>query len=285
MERARIWIVLSLVIVLAFGVLGLTGCSTDSDSDSDEETTEEGSEMSEDMGFTTLTEGKIIVGSDTAYPPFEFVEGGETVGFDVDIVKAIGDILGVEVEFLTYKFDALITDAQAGTSFDMIASAMTITEEREESIDFSDPYINSNQSLGVTKGSEITSYMDLGDGDKVGVQSGTTGELWATENLEDMGVEVVPYDDILAAFAALQAGDVVGVINDLPISQDIAKDETREIDVVEEIDTDEAYGFGFNSDNDALREAVNDALQEIKDDGTYAEIYETWFGAPPMSIP
>ena len=75
----------------------------------------------------------------------------------------------------------------------------------------------------------IMSTDDLGEGDKVGVQSGTTGEMWATENLEPKGVEVVPYDDILAAFAALQAGDVVGVINDLPISQDIAKDETRDI--------------------------------------------------------
>ena len=65
--------------------------------------------------ITTLTDGKIIVGSDTAYPPFEFVEGGETVGFDVDVVKAIGEKLGLEVEFLTYKFDALITDMQAGT--------------------------------------------------------------------------------------------------------------------------------------------------------------------------
>ena len=131
----------------------------------------------------------------------------------------------------------------------------------------------------------ITSVDDLQEGDKVGVQSGTTGELWATENLEPKGVVVVPYDDILAAFAALQAGDVVGVINDLPISQDIAKDETREIAIVEEIDTDEAYGFAFNQDNDALREAVNWALAEVIADGTYDEIYEKWLGAPPMSVP
>ena len=131
----------------------------------------------------------------------------------------------------------------------------------------------------------IKSTDDLKEGDKVGVQSGTTGELWATENLEPNGVEVVPYDDILAAFAALQAGDVVGVINDLPISQDIAKDETREIEIVEEIQTDEAYGFAFNQENDALREAVNWGLAEVIADGQYETIYETWFGAPPMSIP
>ncbi len=138
---------------------------------------------------------------------------------------------------------------------------------------------------GAADDGAITSVEDLGDGDKVGVQSGTTGELWATENLEPNGVEVVPYDDILAAFAALQAGDVVGVINDLPISQEIAGDETRDIVIVEEIDTGEAYGFAFNQEKDSLREAVNWALAEIKADGTYDDIYEKWFGAPPMSIP
>ncbi len=122
-------------------------------------------------------------------------------------------------------------------------------------------------------------------GDKVGVQSGTTGELWATENLEAQGVEVVPYDDILAAFAALQAGDVQGVINDLPISQDIAKDETRNIVIVEEITTNEAYGFGFNKENTALRDAVNWGLAQVIEDGTYDEIYNEYFEAAPMSYP
>jgi ABC-type amino acid transport substrate-binding protein len=98
-----------------------------------------------------ITPGKIVVGSDTAFPPFENVEGGEVVGFDVDLMKAIGEKLGVDIEFKSYKFDALITGVQAGTEFDMIASAMTITDERKQSVDFSDPYINSNQSLAVKK--------------------------------------------------------------------------------------------------------------------------------------
>jgi len=126
---------------------------------------------------------------------------------------------------------------------------------------------------------------DLGEGDKVGVQSGTTGEAWARENLEPNGVEVVPYDDILLAFSALQAGDVDGVINDLPISQDVVKDETRGLVIVEEIQTDETYGFAFNKSNNSLRDAVNWALAEVIADGTYDEVYEKWFGAPPMSMP
>lgn len=131
----------------------------------------------------------------------------------------------------------------------------------------------------------IASVADLVEGDKIGVQSGTTGEIWSKENLEPEGVEVVPYDDILAAFAALQAGDVVGVINDLPISQEIVADETRGVQVVEEIETGEQYGFAFNQQNTGLRNAVDWALAEAIADGTYAEVYEKWFGAPPMSIP
>ncbi len=131
----------------------------------------------------------------------------------------------------------------------------------------------------------ITSVDDLQEGDKVGVQSGTTGEAWAKENLEPNGIEVVPYDDVLAAFSALQAGDVVGVINDLPISQDVVKDETRGLEVVEEIQTDETYGFAFSKENPNLRDAVNWGLAEIIADGQYDTIYEKWFGAAPMSMP
>jgi len=138
---------------------------------------------------------------------------------------------------------------------------------------------------GGTERAAITSVDDLGEGDKVGVQSGTTGEGWARENLEPNGVEVVAYDDILLAFAALQAGDVDGVVNDLPISQDIVKDETRGLEIVEEIKTDETYGFAFSKDDTVLRDSVNWALAEVIADGTYDTIYETWFGAKPMSYP
>ncbi len=131
----------------------------------------------------------------------------------------------------------------------------------------------------------ITSVDDLREGDKVGVQSGTTGEGWAKENLEPEGIEVVPYDDILLAFSALQAGDVIGVINDLPISQDVVKDEARGLEVVEEIQTDETYGFAFSKENPALRDAVNWALAEVIASGEYDAIYEAWFGSPPMSMP
>lgn len=131
----------------------------------------------------------------------------------------------------------------------------------------------------------IESVDDLQEGDKVGVQSGTTGEQWATDNLEPKGIEVVPYDTALGAFQALQAGDVIGVINDITVSVDITKDQSLGAQVIEEIQTDEGYGLGFNKNNTALRDAVNWGLQECVADGTYAELYEKWFGIAPERLP
>jgi polar amino acid transport system substrate-binding protein len=281
MMKARKLIAVLLAFSLVFAMVALTGCGGNEGTTTDQG----GAEPPAEAQFDTLTAGKIIVGSDTAYPPFENVVDGVTVGFDVDIMKAIGERLGYEIEFKTYNFDALITGLQAGTEFDMVASAMTITEERATKIDFSDPYINSNQSLAVSSDSGITGLDDLKEGQAVGVQSGTTGAEWAKKNLEPKGIKITTYENILAAFGALSAGDVAGVINDLPISQDIVKDPARNADVVEEIPTDEQYGFAFNQADDDLREAVNAALADIKTDGTYVTIYERWFGAPPMSIP
>jgi len=136
-----------------------------------------------------------------------------------------------------------------------------------------------------TETAGITSVDDLKEGDKVGVQSGTTGEGWAKENLEPKGVVVVAYDDVLLAFAALQAGDVVGVINDLPISQDVVKDQSRGLEIVEEITTNESYGFAFSKANTTLRDGVNWALAEVIKDGTYKTIYAKWFGSDPLSMP
>lgn len=138
---------------------------------------------------------------------------------------------------------------------------------------------------GATEKSTIASADDLKSGDKVGVQSGTTGEAWAREHLAPKGVEVIAYDDVLLAFQALQAGDVVAVVNDLPISQYIVADEARGLQIVQEIKTDESYGFAFNKQDTVLRDSVDWALAQVIADGTYNEIYTKWFGSAPMSMP
>jgi polar amino acid transport system substrate-binding protein len=233
--------------------------------------------------FTTLEEGILSVGSCLDYPPFESVKGGDQVGFDVDLTEEIASRLGLEVEWVKTNFNTIFT-AVAGGQFDMEAAASTITPEREEVVDFSDPYYNSRQSLAVnvTETPDITSTDQLGQGDTVGVQKGTTGKDWAEENLEPQGVEIRAFTSATDAFRDLEAGNLTGIVNDEPASAGIIE-ELQGVEIVQAIDTGEHYGFAFSPDNPDLTEAVNGALADIIADGTYAEIFGRYF--PGVEVP
>lgn len=231
--------------------------------------------------FTTVQEGVLAVGSCLDYPPFESVEGGDEVGFDVDLAEEIASRLGLTVEWVRADFDTIFT-AVAAQQFDMVAAASTITEEREEVVDFSDPYYNSRQALVVVADSGIASTDDIGEGDRVGVQRGTTGKAYAEETLASQGAEIVNFQAAPDAFRDLEAGNLVAVVNDEPSSAEIIED-LPSLTIAEAIDTDERYGFAFSPDNPDLTEAVNGALAEIIADGTYATIFETYF--PGVEVP
>ncbi len=233
--------------------------------------------------FSTLEEGVLKVGSCLDYPPFESIEAGDEVGFDVDLAEEIASRLGLEVEWVRANFDTIFTAVDQG-QFDMVAAASTITEEREDTVDFSMPYYNSRQAVVVNtdRTADIDSSDDLGQGDVVGVQKGTTGKDWAEENLQPRGVEIKVYQQVPDAFRDLDAGAITAVVNDEPSSADIIKD-LPSLELVEAIDTDEKYGFAFARANDGLREAANGALEEIIADGTYEEIFKTYF--PDVEVP
>jgi polar amino acid transport system substrate-binding protein len=233
--------------------------------------------------FTTLEEGVLQAANCLDYPPFESVVDGDEVGFDIDLVEAIGERLGLTVEWIRADFDTVFT-AVAGNQFDLVAAASTITEEREQVVDFSDPYYASRQSLTVnsTETPDITSTDQLGDGDVVAVQKGTTGKLWAEENLVSQGVELRTFQLASDMFRDLEAGNVQGIINDEPASIEIIKDRP-DLAVVQAIDTNENYGFAFSPSNPELREAVNLALSQVIADGTYAQIFEEYF--PGVEVP
>jgi polar amino acid transport system substrate-binding protein len=230
--------------------------------------------------FKTVEAGKLIFGSDTSFPPFESMNGNTAEGFDVDLGAAIAKELGVTSEFKSYKFDTLIPTLVAGGKFDAIMSGMTINADRQKEIDFSNPYIDSNQSIAVKNSSTAKSAADL-TGKKIGVQSGTTGQQWAKENIK--GATIVAFDDTLAAFSALQAGKVDAVVNDLPVSAAIVKDASRGLKIIQEIPTGEQYGIGVSKANPDLLKAINDALAKIKASGEYDAIYTKWFGVAPSS--
>ena len=227
--------------------------------------------------FTTLEEGVLQVGNCLDYPPFESVKNGDEVGFDIDLVEETASRLGLTVDWIKADFDTIFT-AVAGDQFDMVAAASTITDEREQVVDFSVPYFNSLQSLTVN----TQETPDIGEGDVVAAQKGTTGKLWATENLVPQGVEVKTFQSATDMFRDLEAGNVVGVINDKPASVGIIVD-LPSLAVVQDIDTDEHYGFAFSPSNPELREAMNAAFAQVVADGTYAEIYGKYF--PPDSLP
>ncbi|HYU57602.1 MAG TPA: transporter substrate-binding domain-containing protein [Actinomycetota bacterium] len=237
--------------------------------------------------FTTLQEGVLTVGSCLDYAPFETVEGGDEVGFDVDLSEEIAKRLGLTVKWVTADFDTIFT-AVAADQFDMVAAAVTATgkdgEERDQVVDFSDFYFNSRQSLTVNSEQtpDITSTDDLGEGDIVGAQKGTTGLTWARDNLEPQGVEIKTFQTAPDAFRDLEAGNIQGVINDEQSSVGIIED-LPALEVVEPIDTNEKYAFPFSPSNPELREAVDIVLKQIIDDGTYAEIFEKYF--PGQEVP
>jgi polar amino acid transport system substrate-binding protein len=256
-----------LIALLALLALVATACNGDDD------VTEEPAaddEVGEDLGLQQ--EGRISVGSDIAFEPFEFIQDDEPAGFDIDLFDEIADRLSLEVEYVNTSFDTIFTQL-AGGEYDAIISAITITEERQQTISFSDPYFAANQALAVTADSDITGVADL-DGRQVGVQAGTTGLDYAQENFTE--AEIVEFPTSEAAFTALEAGQLDAVFIDLPVVA--ARAETSpNVEQAEEVDTGELYGIGIQQDNDALREAINQQLAAIIDDGTYEQIYSEWF--------
>ena len=276
MSKHRTW-VLSMVAAL---MLVATACAEDEPQT--QQTTPAETTPAEPQ-VTTVKEGVLSVGSCLDYPPFESVEGGDEVGFDVDLAEEIATRLGLTVEWVRADFDTIFT-AVASDQFDMVAAASTITDEREEVVDFSDPYYNSRQSLVVNTAEtpDIASQADLGEGHIVGVQKGTTGEAYAKDNLVPQGVELKTFQAAPDIYRDLEAGNIAAVVNDEPSAAETIKD-LQNLELVESIDTDERYGFAFSPNNPELREAANGALAEIIADGTYATIFETYF--PGVEVP
>ncbi|HSK24903.1 MAG TPA: transporter substrate-binding domain-containing protein [Egicoccus sp.] len=228
-----------------------------------------------------VADGTLTVCSDLPYEPFEFEDPDSDIGysgFDIELVQAIAETADLDVAVIASGFEALTSGTSMATGdCDMAASAMTITEERAENIDFSEPYYDALQSLLVPADSDIAAIGDLGDGVTVGVQSGTTGEIYATENVE--GAEIRAFENPGDLFVALDAGQIDAILQDLPVNAERARGDDN-IAVVEEYDTDEQYGFAFEKDRpDELLQVINDGLAEVRDNGTYDELYDKYFSA------
>jgi polar amino acid transport system substrate-binding protein len=216
-------------------------------------------------GCVDETENKIIVGTSADYPPFEYVEGGKIVGFDIELITSLLEKLDYTVEVKDISFDSLIPSLING-KIDVIASAMTITPEREEQIDFSDPYYNSDQSILVQADSDINieEYEDLSNL-TIGAQTGTTGEIWVLDNLINIqnatmtDEQLKSYETYTLAVLDLDNGNLDAIILDKPVAESFAKDGNRRVEYV--IETDENFGFGLLEGNEKLLNGLNEELQ------------------------
>ena len=222
----------------------------------------------------TVKKGVLTMATNAYFPPYEYYEGDQIIGIDADIAKAVAEKLGLELKIEDMEFDSIITAVQTG-KVDMGLAGMTVTDERKQSVNFSDTYATGIQVVIVKEDSDITSIDDL-DGKKIGVQLSTTGDIYASGDYGEENVE--KYNKGADAVMALTNGKVDAVIIDKePAKNFVAANAGLKI-----LDTEyavEDYAACINKENKELLDAVNGALAELKADGTLQKIIEQYIPA------
>ncbi len=255
------------VLMLFSASVMFTSCAGDEADEKEPATTP----AEEEAKFTTVKEGKLVMGTNAYFQPYEYYEGEEIIGIDAEIAAKIAEKLGLELEIQDMAFDSIITAVDEG-SVDMGLAGMTVTEDRLKDVDFSISYASGVQSIIVPEDSKITSVDDLYADDaayKVGVQLGTTGDIYATD---DFG------DDLVTSFTtgneavnALLGGDIDCVIIDNePAKAFVANN--KGLKILDTSYADEDYAACIKKGNDALRAAIDKAIEELIEDGTVDSI-------------
>lgn len=243
------------MMVLA-GVLtigALTGCSGSGSSNSDKKV--------------------LKMGTNAAFPPFEYYEENKIVGFDVELSQMIADKLGMELVVEDMEFNTLLGAVSNGM-VDIVAAGMTVTEERTKQVDFTEGYFNSKQMI-VTQSSntDITNADDL-VGKKIGVQLGTTSATFAEAYIE--GAEIIQFDKAALAIADLKNGTVDAVIVDAQPAKELTKGQA-DLQILESPFVEEEYAIAIKKGNSDLVDQINKAIQELKDSGDYDKLYSKYF--------
>lgn len=218
--------------------------------------------------------GVLKVGSDCTFAPFEYEENGSYTGFDIDLMEAMAKEMGYsDVEFVNTEFKGLIPGLTAG-KFDVIASAMYMTDERKETIDFSDPYFPGGLCIMVQNDNTDITGPDSLSGKRVAVQVGTKSVTYLEENYPD--VERVEVEQNAEMFLQLETGKVDAVVTGRPAAMVYAK-ESGKVKVLDEGLTEELYGWGVRKGETELVDSLNTALAALKENGTYDEIKAKYF--------
>ncbi len=226
----------------------------------------------------------VVVGTDAAYAPFESQnEKGEIVGFTVDVVNAAAAKAGIQVKFVNTPWEGIF-NALAQGDRDMIASSVTITDERKQTMDFSNPYFDAVQLIAVKDNSKIAKFADLKKA-KVGVQTGTTGDEAVTKLLGKTNTNIKRFESTPLALKELEAGGVDAVVADNGVViHYVANNPGGKFKMVSDKEfAPEQYGFAVKKGNAELVGKLNEGIAGIKADGSYAKLYEKYFGVAPAA--
>lgn len=257
--------ILSLVVVLIIGVSVFAGCSK-----------KDGAQYANTLEKVQKTK-KILIGVDDTYPPMEFKDdSNKLVGFDVDVAEAVAKKLGVTIEWMSTSWDGIFTSLSS-KRFDVIHSSVSITDERKETMIFTDPYITGGTAIYVKKGNTNIKTSDDLKGKVVGVQAQTT----ADEVVTKLGAtkEIKKYTGMTEAFLDLENGRVEAVVSDPMVGNYYVSKQPDKFDAPKSNLTEEPIGVAFRKEDTQLRDAYNKAMSELKADGTLSSISKKWFGS------
>lgn len=217
--------------------------------------------------------GKLVMVTNAEFPPYEYYDKNEIVGIDVDIARAIADKMGVELDVQDMAFDSLIPAVQSGKA-DFTAAGMTVNEDRKKNVDFTDTYAEAAQVIIVKEGSEIKTPDDL-TGKKIGVQTGTTGDIYA-DDIENAVVN--RYNKGMEAVMALTQDKIDAVIIDREPAKVFVK-ENAGLVILDEAFTEEEYAIAVKKDNKELLDKINGAIKELKESGELKKIVDKYITA------
>ena len=270
---------MAMAVVMA---LGLSACGgSNSAASSSAAGSASGSASNGDAAFTTVTPGKLTMSTNASFPPYEMVaDDGSFEGIDIEVAGAIAEKLGLELQVDDMGFDAALQAAQTGKS-DMVMAGVTVTEERQAVMDFSNSYANGVQVVIVKEDSPIQTVDDLANANMIGCQMGTTGYTFCSDTPENGGFgedHVTPYDDGAAAVQALMNGQIDAVVIDNKPAQEYVAANPG-LKILDGDFTNEDYAIGVAKGNTALLDAINGALEELTADGTIQSIVDKYISA------